>query len=285
MKILVTGSNGQLGQELKEICAHSTDEYLFTDVDTLDITDREALHSFITQEGVNVIVNCAAYTQVDKAEEDADTAEQINHYAVENLAHVTKEQGATLIHISTDYVFSGNHARPYTEADEPAPTSVYGQTKLRGEEAIRRVGCAHCIIRTAWLYSAFGNNFVKTMRRLFRERESLKVVADQVGTPTYARDLARLIVGIIDLRRYPRAETFHFSNEGVASWYDFAMAIAEMSESDCTILPCRTEDFPTPATRPSYSVLDKTKIKHSLALPIRHWREALKECIHTLNTL
>lgn len=289
MNILVTGANGQLGNEMRIVSKGSSDRYIFTDVEELDITSYEAVSKCVKDNNVEVIVNCAAYTNVDKAEDDEATAELINAQAVENLAKACKGNDATLIHISTDYVFGGNDGNTPRTEDEPVnPTGAYGRTKLHGEQAIQKVGCNYLIIRTAWLYSEFGNNFVKTMRKLTAERDSLKVVFDQVGTPTYALDLAKVIMIIIgelktsNFKLQTSNSIYHFSNEGVISWYDFAKEICELSGNSCDIQPCHSDEFPSKVKRPSYSVLDKTKIKNKLNITIPHWKESLKNCINNL---
>ena len=281
MNILVTGANGQLGNEMRIVSKGSSDRYIFTDVEELDITNRDAVMNFVKENDIKVVVNCAAYTNVDKAEDDEATAELINAQAVENLADACKVNNATLIHISTDYVFGGNKGNTPRTEDEPVnPTGAYGRTKLHGEKAIQKSGCNYLIIRTAWLYSEFGNNFVKTMRRLTAERDTLKVVFDQVGTPTYALDLAEVIMKFIEAGSV--YGIYHFSNEGVISWYDFAKEICELSGNTCDIQPCHSDEFPSKVKRPSYSVLDKTKIKNKLNITIPHWKESLKNCINNL---
>ena len=289
MNILVTGANGQLGNEMRIVSKGSSDRYIFTDVDELDITCREAVSKCIKENDIRVIVNCAGYTNVEKAEDDEATAELINEKAVEYLAQACKDNDATLIHISTDYVFGGNDGNTPRTEDEPAnPTGVYGKTKLHGEQAIQKVGCKHIIIRTAWLYSEFGNNFVKTMRKLTAERNTLKVVFDQVGTPTYALDLAKAIQQFIEELKTPNSKLqtpnsiYNYSNEGVISWYDFAKEICELSGNVCNIQPCHSDEFPSKVKRPSYSVLDKTKIKSKLNITIPYWKESLKKCIKNL---
>lgn len=282
MNILITGANGQLGNEMRLVSKHSTHRYFYTDVDELDITDINAIRTVVKEYAINVIVNCAAYTNVDKAEDDKEMADLLNHKAVENLAIVAKEADATLIHISTDYVFQGNQCVPCREDWEPHPNSVYGSTKLAGEESIISVGCKHIIIRTAWLYSPFGKNFVKTMQRLTAEKDQLKVVFDQVGTPTYAGDLANVIYKIIEEDMLDKQGIFHFSNEGVISWYDFAKQICELSGNQCDIQPCHSDEFPSKVKRPHFSVLDKTKIKETFHLRIPYWKDSLKKCINIL---
>ncbi len=277
-KILVTGANGQLGSELRVLSVNSNHEFLFTDVAELDITNREAVDNYVSEHGTDIIVNCAAYTNVDKAEEDTEMADNINHLAVKNLAEVSAKYKLILIHISTDYVFDGSKNTPYLETDPTAPLGVYGRTKLAGEKAVTDSGCDYLIIRTSWLYSSFGNNFVKTMRRLTAEKDSLKVVFDQVGTPTYAGDLAQAILKIIDSGKYAdNAGIYHFSNEGVCSWYDFAIEIRNLSGNLCDIQPCHSDEFPSKVKRPNFSVLDKTKIKETFGLKIPYWKVSLRE--------
>ncbi len=284
MNILITGANGQLGNEMRIVSKGSADRYIFTDVEELDITDPEAINKCVKDNDINIIVNCAGYTNVEKAEDDAAAAELLNAKAVEYLARVCKDNDATLIHISTDYVFGGNEGNtPRTEREQPNPTGVYGMTKLKGENAVRHIGCRHIIIRTAWLYSEFGNNFVKTMRKLTSEKDKLSVVFDQIGTPTYALDLANVIFKVIKERRFDNVEDiYNYSNEGVTSWYDFAKEICEFSGNVCDIQPCHSDEFPSKVKRPSYSVLDKTKIKNKLNITIPHWKESLKKCIGKL---
>ena len=290
MNVLVTGANGQLGSELREVSAGGRDRYIFTDVSSLsgvetvflDITNIEALRIICDSEQVDVIVNCAAYTAVDKAEDDHNGAMLLNSMAVANLAKVAAERNATLIHISTDYVFHGDMTVPYKEDWPTDPLGVYGSTKLLGEREIAKSGCRSIIFRTAWLYSPFGKNFVKTMRSLTAERDSIKVVFDQVGTPTYARDLACLIVKVISEGLLDKTGTYHFSDEGAISWYDFAKAICELSGNRCDIRPCHTNEFPSKAERPRFSVLDKTKVKETFGITIPYWRDSLIHCIKRL---
>lgn len=270
-----------MGSEMRRLGAVSPNNYIFTDVAELDITNGVAVALFVKQHSIDAIVNCAAYTNVDKAESDAATAELINATAVGNLAVAAKEVNATLFHISTDYVFGCEGNTPRTEEMPTAPLGVYGQTKLLGEQTIAKSGCKALIFRTAWLYSEFGNNFLKTMMRLTAEREQLNVVFDQVGTPTYAGDLALAIFSIIEAGVYPGNEgIYHFSNEGACSWYDFAVEIAAAAgNTGCHISPCHSSEFPSPVTRPPYSVLDKTKIKNTFDIEIPHWRESMEYCI------
>ena len=284
MNILVTGANGQLGNEMQRVAKTSSNHYIFTDVAQLDITDREAVLRAVKDNSIQVIVNCAAYTNVDKAEDDRATADLINNKAVENLAIAARENDATLIHISTDYVFKGDRCTPCREDWETDPLGVYGITKLAGEKSIERTGCRHIIIRTAWLYSPFGKNFVKTMQKLTAEKDSLKVVFDQVGTPTYAGDLADAITRIIETGQLGKQGIYHFSNEGVCSWYDFAREICELSGNTCNIQPCHSDEFPSKVKRPHFSVLDKTKIKDTFGIEVPYWKDSLKKCIKELAT-
>lgn len=284
--ILITGANGQLGNEVRSLAQHH-DNYIFTDVAELDITDKDAIDAFVLEHHIHVIVNCAAYTNVDKAEDDIATADLINHQAVRNLALACKKANAFLIHISTDYVFQGDKNTPCMETEATSPLGVYGKTKLAGEESIKEVlgdTSKYLIFRTAWLYSEFGNNFVKTMRKLTAERENLQVVFDQVGTPTYAGDLAQAIYWIIEHKLYEiHSGIYHFSNEGVCSWYDFAKEIAELSGNTCNIAPCHSNEFPSKVKRPSFSVLDKTKFKNNFELKVPYWKDSLKKCIKRLS--
>lgn len=284
MNILVTGANGQLGREIQRLSAVSPNNYTFTDVAELDVTDAGAVRQAVAQTRAEVIVNCAAYTNVERAEEDEEAADRLNRGAAENLARAAEANGATLIHVSTDYVFDGTGHRPYTEDMATSPLGAYGRTKLAGEEAVKASGCRYLILRTAWLYSEYGNNFLKTMLRLTSERETLRVVFDQVGTPTYAGDLALAIFSLIEAGRYAGNEgVYHFTDEGVCSWYDFAVEIAAAAgHGTCRIIPCHTSEFPTKATRPAYSVLDKTRFKETFRMDIPHWREALIYCMKRL---
>lgn len=283
MNILVTGANGQLGQELRSL--PKTDAtYFFTDIEDLDITHIEAIQHFVSENQINVIINCVAYTNVSKAEEEIDKAELINTQAVANLAYVAKNNSATLIHISTDYVFGGNcNNIPVKEDAKTNPLGVYGRTKLMGEEKIINSGCKYIIIRTAWLYSSYGKNFVKTILRLSQEKESLNVVYDQIGTPTYAGDLALVIKMIAESEIRHKQGVYHFSNEGAISWFDFARAIVELSGSKCEIKACNSDEFGDSVSRPNYSVLDKTKIKQALGLSIPYWKDSLKVCLSKIN--
>ncbi len=286
MNILITGAKGQLGSEITVLSKDYSFHFYFTDKEELDIANKEKLKHFINENKIDLIVNCAAYTAVDKAEEEKELADLINHKAVKYLADISKQKDIPLIHISTDYVFDGKNYRPYEEDDKTNPQSVYGITKLKGEEAFIKSQAKGIIIRTSWVYSSFGANFVKTMLRL-KDKKELNVVFDQVGTPTYARDLAKAILEIINrnfekLKSF-KAEIFHFSNEGVCSWYDFAKAIFEIKGIDIKINPIETKDYPTPAKRPHYSVLNKSKIKKEFCIKIPYWKESLKECLKEIN--
>jgi len=283
-EILVTGADGQLGSEIRELAAEREPfpetHWHFTDKAELDITDEDAVAAFCREREITHVINCAAYTAVDKAESDERAAEAINHRAVEILAQQAKERGMGLVHVSTDYVFDGRNHRPYVEEDPTDPQGVYGRTKLAGEEALRRIAPKRSVIvRTSWVYSSYGANFVKTMLRLGRERDELGVIFDQVGTPTYARDLAEAILEILPRLENEQPEIYHYSDEGVCSWYDFALAIFEETGVDCRVRPIRTEEYPTPAARPHYSLLDKSKIKEHYGLKIPHWRESLNACL------
>ena len=289
MNILVTGADGQLGNEMQLVAKGSKDSYIFTDVaegyEKLDITDIEAVRRMVRERDVKCIINCAAWTNVDKAETAGEIVERLNAVAPENLAKVMKEVGGVLVHISTDYVFGGDpYNTPCREDQKGTPTGVYGLTKLHGEEKIQAVGGEYIIIRTAWLYSEFGHNFVKTMMNLTAVKPQLKVVFDQCGTPTYAGDLAEVIFDIVENRKYARRSgVYHFSNEGVCSWYDFTIKIAELAgNTACDIEPCHSDEFPSPVRRPAYSVLDKTKIKETFGLKIPYWVSSLKKCIDNL---
>lgn len=286
MNILVTGANGQLGNCMRNAAGNSKDNYIFTDVAELDITNAEAVTAFVKDNDIDVIVNCAAYTNVDKAETDAAFAEKLNAEAVGNLADAIKSVDGTLIHISTDYVFGSDpYNTPCREDQKGTPTGVYGLTKLHGEQAIERSGCKALIFRTAWLYSEYGKNFVKTMLNQTATKPELKVVFDQTGTPTYAQDLADAIHDIIENRKFEGNEgIYHYSNEGVCSWYDFTKVIAEIAgNTECDIQPCRSDEFPSPVKRPAYSVLDKTKFKQTFGLRVPYWTDSLKKCIKALN--
>lgn len=292
MLILVTGANGQLGNEMRIVSRCSSDKYIFTDVNQvegveteyLDITDLESVRKIVAERGVDAIVNCAAYTNVDAAETDEALAEKLNAEAPENLAIAMKEVGGLLIQISTDYVFGAEpYNTPCREDQTGTPTGVYGLTKLHGEQKIIATGCNHVIIRTAWLYSEFGKNFCKTMMNLTATKPQLKVVFDQVGTPTYALDLANAIAVVLEKFDGTQTGVYHYSNEGVCSWYDFTKMIAEYNgTTQCDIQPCHSNEFPSPVKRPSYSVLDKTKIKETFGIKVPYWTDSLKKCIANL---
>lgn len=293
MNILVTGANGQLGNEIRIVAKDSCDRYIYTDVievegvetTLLDITSIDAVRNIVNEYDVNCIINCAAYTNVDKAETDEVLCELLNAKAVENLALAMKEVDGLLVHVSTDYVFGGDpYNTPCKEEQKGTPTGVYGRTKLQGEENILATGCKHVIIRTAWLYSEFGKNFVKTMLHLTSTKPQLRVVFDQAGTPTYAYDLARAIHEIVSQRKYEGNDgIYHYSNEGVCSWYDFTKVIAEYAgHTNCDIQPCHSEEFPSPVKRPAYSVLDKTKIKQTFGVKVPYWIDSLKVCLDHL---
>lgn len=280
MNILVIGSGGQLGKEVQDATQMSQHQYFFTNSKTLDIQDIDAVACFCNANEIEVVLNCAAYTQVDKAESEQVQAEAINHLAVERLANLSKQLGMMFIHISTDYVFGGNQNLPYKEEDATSPLGVYGVTKRAGEEAIIASGCDHIIIRTAWLYSWRGKNFFNTMRHLTATKKEVKVVFDQVGTPTNATDLAQFLVEMIEQQAYKgRCGIYHYTNEGVCSWFDFAYAINELCHHKCVVMPCYSSQYPSVVQRPAYSVLDKTKIKETFNVTLSYWRDSLRECI------
>ena len=290
MNILVTGANGQLGNEMRIVTKNSKDNYIFTDVievegqetTILDITNIDAIRKMVKENDVKVIVNCAAYTNVDKAESDQDFCELLNAKAPENLAIAMKEVGGLLVHISTDYVFGGDpYNTPCKEDQKGTPTGVYGLTKLHGEQNIQNTGVDYLIFRTAWLYSEFGKNFVKTMLNLTSTKPQLKVVFDQVGTPTYAYDLANAIYDIVENRKFEgNTGIYHYSNEGVCSWFDFTKLIAEIAgNTRCDIQPCHSDEFPSPVKRPAFSVLDKTKVKITFGISVPYWTDSLRKCI------
>ena len=293
MNILVTGANGQLGTELRNVSSGSKDHWIFSDVNelpgvetvSLDITNASAVEIICESEKVDLIINCAAYTNVDMAEDDPAMAELLNHTAVKNLSSVAAKRKAALIHISTDYIFNGEAFAPIPEDAQPSPLGIYGATKYAGECAIQRSGCKAIILRTAWLYSPYGKNFVKTMRNLTSGRDNIKVVADQVGTPTYARDLAEFIAGIVAKRQLSLTGTYNFTDEGVTSWYDFAVAICRMSGNVCDIRPCTSSEYPTKARRPHYSVLDKSRVKNVFGVSLPWWQDSLRKCIDRIETI
>ena len=283
-KILITGANGQLGNEMRlQAEENHAYEYFFTDVEELDICNEQAVMQFVTDNEIDIIVNCAAYTAVDKAEDNVELCDKLNHIAPGYLAKAIESRGGCLVQVSTDYVFDGTAHTPYTETQPTCPNSVYGSTKLAGEQEAQRYCKKTMIVRTAWLYSTFGNNFVKTMIRLGHDKQSLGVIFDQIGTPTYARDLATAIYAAINKGIVPGV--YHFSNEGVCSWYDFTRAIHKIAGiTTCDVRPLHTEEYPTRATRPHYSVLDKTKIKQTYGIEIPYWLDSLEECVEKLKT-
>lgn len=289
MNILVTGANGQLGREMQAVTRESKDHYIFTDVcegyTHLDITSADDIRQMVRQNQVKCVINCAAWTNVDAAETAGDIVERLNATAPGYLAEAMAEVGGLLVHVSTDYVFGAEpYNTPCREDQQGTPTGVYGQTKLRGEQLIKRSGADHVIIRTAWLYSEFGHNFVKTMMSLTASKPQLNVVFDQCGTPTYALDLAAAIFDIVENRKYVgHSGVYHYSNEGVCSWYDFAVNIARLAgNTDCDIRPCHSDEFPSPVRRPAYSVLDKTKIKRVFGLDIPYWTDSLRQCMQRM---
>ena len=287
MRVLITGSNGQLGSEIKELATrYKKIDFIFKDLPELDICNFEALETFIIDDKINAVINCAAYTAVDKAEENAEISEQVNSIGVSNLVNALAKVKGKLIHISTDYVFDGDHFLPYKESDPVSPIGVYGETKRAGELAVINADIDSIVIRTSWLYSSYGNNFVKTMLRLGNEKENLGVIFDQVGTPTYARDLAKtcleILTGVNSVKISKNGNLYHYSNEGVASWYDFAISIMELGGENCKVKPIQTKDYPTLAKRPQYSVLNKSKIKTDFKIEIPYWRDSLKDCIEKI---
>jgi len=290
MRVLITGSKGQLGSEIKELASEYENlQCVFKDLPELDICDAEVLNTFIIDQHINAVINCAGYTAVDKAEEEALIAQKVNSEGVLNLANALKKVDGKLIHISTDYVFDGNHSQPYKESDPVSPVGVYGKTKRAGELAVLNSSIDAIVIRTSWLYSMYGNNFVKTMLRIGNNKKSIQVVSDQLGTPTYAKDLAKTCLDILSdagsTNISKKGSLYHYSNEGVTSWYDFATAIMEISNIDCKVIPIETKDYPTQARRPIYSVLDKSKIKSDFKVTIPHWKDSLEDFIKkcTLN--
>lgn len=287
MRVLITGSNGQLGSEIRELAANYRKlDFVFKDLPDLNICNFNLLQSFIIDNNINAVINCAAYTAVDRAEEDAETAEQVNSMGVDNLVNALQAVNGKLIHISTDYVFDGNHFLPYEESDPVSPIGVYGKTKRVGELAVINSAIDSIVIRTSWLYSSYGNNFVKTMLRLGSDKENLEVIFDQVGTPTYARDLANTCLKILCINSSENisknGNLYHYSNEGVTSWYDFAISIIELGGENCKVKPIQTKDYPTLAKRPHFSVLNKTKIKIDFDIEIPYWRDSLKECVEKI---
>tara|TARA_B110000037_G_scaffold105751_1_gene122920 strand:+ start:672 stop:1544 length:873 start_codon:yes stop_codon:yes gene_type:complete len=287
MRVLITGSNGQLGSEIKEFeNNYKKVDFIFKDLPELDICNFQVLQAFIIDNNINAVINCAAYTAVDKAGEDAEIAERINSMGVANLVNALQAVNGKLIHISTDYVFDGNHFLPYKESDAISPIGVYGETKRAGELTVINNAIDAIVIRTSWLYSSYGNNFVKTMLRLGNEKENLEVIFDQVGTPTYARDLAKtcleILTSVNSAKISNNGNLYHYSNEGVSSWYDFAISIMELGEVNCKVKPIQTKDYPSLAKRPHYSVLNKSKIKIDFKIEIPYWRDSLKDCIEKI---
>tara|TARA_R110002033_G_scaffold9971_2_gene32725 strand:- start:53764 stop:54630 length:867 start_codon:yes stop_codon:yes gene_type:complete len=283
LNILLTGSNGQLGSEIKELSTEYSYNFLFTSSNDLDIRNHDKVKDFCIQNNIHTLINCAAYTAVDKAESDEINADLVNRKAVKKLANISKELNIKLIHISTDYVFDGKNFKPYCEEFQTNPNSVYGKTKLDGEKEMIKINPLNSIIiRTSWVYSSYGNNFVKTMLRLGSEKEELGVIFDQIGTPTYAKDLAKTILDIIPKINNKKVEIYNYSNEGVLSWYDFAKEITKMAKLNCKINPIETFQYPTPAVRPHYSLLNKTKIKKEFNLEIPYWKDGLDDCLRKL---
>lgn len=283
LNILITGSTGQVGSELKKLSKEYEYNFFFTTRDSFDITKKDELKTFIESNNIDVIINCAAYTAVDKAEDDYENADLINRKAVKKLATISNKKNIKLIHISTDYVFDGKNFKPYTEANQTNPNSIYGETKLNGELEMIKVNPENSIIiRTSWVYSSFGNNFVKTMIKLGKSKDKLGVIFDQVGTPTYAKDLAKTILDILPSIKNDKVEIYNYSNEGVLSWYDFAKEIMKMAKISCKINPIETYQYPTPAARPHYSLLNKSKIKKEFNIDIPFWKDSLAECLNVL---
>lgn len=284
MNILITGAKGQLGSEIQvESQLYKEYNFFFEDSKSLDVTKKEVVRSYIEEHNISVVINCAAYTAVDQAEMDVENAEAVNILGVKNIiSALARRPNSKFIHISTDYVFNGTNSIPYKETDEVNPIGVYGKTKREGEELILNSKISGVILRTSWLYSSFGNNFVKTMMRLGNERESLNVVFDQVGSPTYAKDLAKLCLFLLDKDFQGKSKIYHYSNEGVLSWYDFAKSIMEIANIDCEVYPIETKDYPTTAKRPNYSLLNTSKIKKDFNIEIPYWKDSLKECIKEL---
>lgn len=283
LKVLVTGSKGQLGSEIEELSASYDYDFVFVDRDELDITKEQELKDFFTKNKIDAIINCAAYTAVDKAESEQEKADVVNRKAVKKLAKMAKENGIKLIHLSTDYVYDGKAHKPYVEEFQTNPKSVYGQTKLEGENAMIAINPPNSIIiRTSWVYSFYGSNFVKTMLRLGKEKEQLSVIYDQIGAPTYAKDLAKTILDILPKISNDKVKIYNYSNEGVLSWYDFAKEIMKMAKIDCKIVPIETFQYTTPAKRPHYSLLNKAKIKDKFNVEIPYWKDSLEDCLKRL---
>ena len=289
MNILITGSNGQLGSEIKDLVTNYKNfNFFFMDLPELNICKSEELNTFIVDQNINTVINCAAYTAVDKAEKDEHTAQKVNSEGVLNLVNALKKVNGKLIHISTDYVFDGNHSQPYKESDPVSPVGVYGETKRAGELAVLNSSIDALVIRTSWMYSVYGNNFLKTMLKLGHDKDELGVIFDQVGTPTNASDLAKTCLDILAYSKEAninsKGNLYHYSNEGVSSWYDFSKAIMELGSLDCKVRPIETKDYPTPAKRPHYSVLNKSKIKTDFNIQIPNWRDSLDKCIEKLKS-
>jgi len=289
MNILITGSNGQLGSEIKDLVTNYKNfNFFFMDLPELNICKSEELNTFIVDQNINAVINCAAYTAVDKAEKDEHTAQKVNSEGVLNLVNALKKVNGKLIHISTDYVFDGNHSQPYKESDPVSPVGVYGETKRAGELAVLNSSIDALVIRTSWMYSVYGNNFLKTMLKLGHDKDELGVIFDQVGTPTNASDLAKTCLDILAYSKEAninsKGNLYHYSNEGVSSWYDFSKAIMELGSLDCKVRPIETKDYPTPAKRPHYSVLNKSKIKIDFNIQIPNWRDSLDKCIEKLKS-
>ena len=283
LNLLVTGARGQVGSELEVLSGQYPYTFYFTDREQLDITKQDKVRQFIMEQHINVIINCAAYTAVDKAEKEPILSNNINFLAVKSLAEIAKEREIKLIHLSTDYVFSGENFRPYCEEDISEPLDVYAQTKFKGENSILNINPEHSIIiRTGWLYSSFGSNFVKTILGLGREKREIGVVFDQIGTPTYAKDLAKVILDILPKIDNKNVEIYHYTNEGVASWYDFAVEIMDMAQLECKVNAIETKEYPTPAKRPHFSLLNKNKIKNTFGITLPYWKNSLKECLQTI---
>ena len=288
MRVLITGSNGQLGSEIRELeTNYKKLELIFKDLPALDICNFNLLQSFIVDNNINAIINCAAYTDVDKAEHNPEVAEQVNSIGVSNLVNALDNVNGRLIHISTDYVFDGSHSEPYIELDSVSPIGIYGKTKRSGELAVINSKIDAIVIRTSWLYSSHGSNFLKTMMHLGNQKASINVIFDQIGTPTYAKDLAKTCLDILSnsAKISKKGKIYHYSNEGVASWYDFAIKIMKITDENCLVKPIQTKDYPTLAKRPQYSVLNKSKIKRDFKIDIPHWEDSLKNCINKINKI
>jgi len=283
INVLVTGSSGQVGSEIKVLSSNYEYNFFLTNKEVLDISNQMNINDFIEVNSIDIIINCAAYTDVDMAEKEIELANDINHKAIHYLAKVAKERAIKLIHLSTDYIFDGRNFKPYIESDKPNPINIYGKTKLNGEKAMQEINpCNSIIIRTSWLYSNFGTNFLKTMLRLGREKDSLGVIFDQVGTPTYARDLAKVILDILPQIKNKKVEIYNYSNEGVLSWYDFAKEIMRMAKIECQINPIETKEYPRATERPYYSLLNKQKIKNKFNIQIPFWKDSLDECLRVM---